>query len=164
MELSLSKIEDRLVENAGALAFFYQLTQKDLSYAMSSGYWTSLNSTQKLQMLADIVAGRITGYNPFPAVATYQQTFQIGQAINNTSIAGAIVWGLSSAGLIAAKWAKVGKEIMVWGAAGGVFDAPGRAPGAGNPTPVQGPGRAAGAPSGPIAAAAVTATGNYFGK
>jgi len=116
-----------------------------------------------MEMLADIVAGRVTGYNPFPNVANFAQTFQIGQAINNTSIGGAIIWGLAELGVIPSKYGAVGKKILIGGAAGGVFDAPGKSPGAGNPTPT-GRMSAQGAPSGMVAPAMQTAGGSYFNK
>jgi hypothetical protein len=163
LNLSLDKFEDKFIDHADVLAFLYQLTEKDIRYSMSIGQWGSLTLQTKLQFIANILGGRTVGFTPFPNTNSFAPTFILGNLVNKTSIAGAIIWGAAEIGIIPAKYGKTGQKILWGGAIGGVFDAPAQPPGAGNPTPtgrVIGPGQ----PAGIVAPAAQTAGGNYFGK
>lgn len=124
MDISTDKIFSKVDDNLQALAFFFQITQKDVQYAESSGYWKGLKLEDKLKYLADVVGGRTIGFNPFPEIGKFDATFNLGNAINKTSETGLFLWALSEVGLLSAKWGKRGKDIIVGGAIGGVFDAP----------------------------------------
>lgn len=126
MDISSNKIvsffdkDDNLTVAAG----LFQLTRKDIQYAQSSGYWSQLSLEGKLKMVADIIGGRVAGYNPFPEVAKYSATFNLSNAINPTSEAGFALWLGEQFGFVGSKWGKRGEKIMLGGAIGGVFDAP----------------------------------------
>lgn len=111
-------------ENLTIAAALFQLTQKDIQYAHTQGLWSKYNFQEKLQLIADIVGGRTIGYNPFPTYGNFQPTFNLGQAVNKTSIVGGVVWGLAEFGVLGAKWKRRGQKILVGGAIGGIFDAP----------------------------------------
>lgn len=126
MDISINKIEDTLDKHLEAIAFLYQLTEKDISYARSHSNWDGKNLEHKLKLVAAVVAGRVAGMEPFPKVAKYPATFELSNAINKTSKLGILLWALGPdlVGVLSAKWGNRGKKIAVGGALGGVFDAP----------------------------------------
>lgn len=111
-------------DNLTLAAFVFQLTNKDVTYAQSTGYWDSLDLQHKIELLADSVLGRTINYTPFPKVAKYSQTFNLSNAINTTSEVGVGLIFASAFGLLDAKWRKRGEKIAIGGALGGVFDDP----------------------------------------
>lgn len=111
-------------DNLTLAAFVYQISAKDVQYAESTGYWGSLDLGAKLEFLANSVGGRTIGYNPFPAVSTHSPTFELGNAVNSTTLIGAGLWLASEAGFLGSKWGTRGKKIAIGGAIGGVFDDP----------------------------------------
>ena len=124
MDISLNNIESAIDKHLELIAFTYQITEKDISYARSHGNWDGKPIEHKLKLVAAVIAGRTFGYEPFPEVGRYKATFEIGNAINRTSKLGAILWvlGPDGAGLVSAKWGNRGKKIAIGGALGGIFD------------------------------------------
>ena len=126
MDISINKIEETVDHNLEALAFLYQLTEKDIAFAKGKGNWNGKPIEHKLKLVAAVIAGRIAGFEPFPEVARYPATFNLSNAINKTSKLGLLLWALGPdlVGVLSAKWGNRGKKIAVGGALGGVFDAP----------------------------------------
>ncbi len=117
-------------DNLTLAAFAYQVTAKDLSYRTAGkdgGYYNKLDLQGKLEAIADIIAGRTLGMDPFPNIYspnTFPQTFNLGNAINRTSELGVALYLGAEAGFLSAKWGQRGKKIAMGGALGGIFDDP----------------------------------------
>lgn len=109
--------------------FFSQITQKDIE-AINAQATSPIDFMDQAKNTANIVIGRITGYNPFPNNYQVQATRNVAGIFNGWTFLGlgmTIIGRVTKkSGLVphAAKMESYGKKIMVSGAAGGFFDAP----------------------------------------
>jgi len=117
---AIKAIED----HAELIAFVYQTSAKDVQFAMSNNSWSTMPVTTKLELVAASVIGRTTGIQIDPAKFTFPATFNLSNAINNTSKLGAVLWGAHQIGLASARVGKLGEKILIGGAVGGIFDDP----------------------------------------
>lgn len=111
---------------AGALAFFAQVTQKDI--AANSGTYDSADAAGKAKFLTNVVVGRVTGINPFSDSVKVKQTINPGGMFNKYVGLGlgALAYGkLAPKGMpYKGVMAKTGAATAFFGALGGLFDAP----------------------------------------
>lgn len=124
MDISSNKIVEFVDsdDNLALGAFLYQITAKDI--AANASQWNADDLQGKIEMAANIIAGRTLGAQVFQGQPAFPANFQLGNAINKTSLLGAGLYLANEAGLIGGKWGSRGKKIMFGGAVGGVFDAP----------------------------------------
>lgn len=106
-------------------AFVPQITNKD---TVGNASYAALPNTQKAQFLVNSIAGRMTGFNPFPQYGTQSFTVNPAGVINKYTGMGIGLMVLGSVlprgvgGKGIAK--KIGKGLFWGGVIGGFFDDP----------------------------------------
>ncbi len=111
-------------DHALPLAFAFQLTRKDLSFALTSNKYTGKSAIFIAEDFVNMFTGRILGETFFPAVSNYPATFNLNNAWNTTTEIGVIMWLLHQAGFASSRIGSIGASIAVGGALGGIFDDP----------------------------------------
>lgn len=107
--------------------FFSQITQKDIE-AINAQATAPIDFMDQAKNTANIVIGRITGYNPFPNNYQVKATRNVAGIFNGWTFLGlgmTVIGRVTKrTGLVphAARMESYGKKIMLSGAAGGFFD------------------------------------------
>jgi hypothetical protein len=124
--MDLDKVGGAIESAAERLAlpasFVLAVCQKDLAYADSSGYWSTLNAGQQIQFVMNCVLGHTTGYNPWPSINRANQSFNFSGGFNGIAGLGALLWGFGKVGILDKKIERVGGDIFAGGFIGGMFD------------------------------------------
>ncbi|MDE2591054.1 MAG: hypothetical protein KGL95_15460 [Patescibacteria group bacterium] len=127
-KFGLGKTMDQALKlGSSFVPFFSQITQKDIE-AINAQSTAPIDFMDQLKNTANIISGRITGYNPFPHNYQVKATRNVAGIFNGWTFLGigltAIGRVTKNSGLVphAAKMEAYGKRIMISGAVGGFFD------------------------------------------